>query len=153
MRRVKQIYHYRDSEHYKSHWRKFSYKQVMHCVENSATIKSLSREFSYTEFSYTQVTVERVQLQTNYPLEWSATNKTLCRVFNCNKSTFRAISNEQINTNLPVERSARNKLPCREIGYKQINLQRDQLHTNQLVESSATNKLPCREIGYKQISL
>ena len=58
----------------------------MHCVENSATIKSLSREFSYTEFSYTQVTVERVQLQTkhfagcsaatNQPLEQSAMNKS-----------------------------------------------------------------------------
>ena len=56
----------------------------MHPVENSATIKSLSREFSYT-----QVTVERVQLQTNYPVERSATNKTLCRVFSYNKSTFR----------------------------------------------------------------
>ena len=58
----------------------------MHPVENSATIKSLSREFSYTEFSYAQVTVERVQLQTkhfaecsatiNQPLERSAMNKS-----------------------------------------------------------------------------
>ena len=63
----------------------------MHCVENSATIKSLSREFSYTEFSYTQVTVEKVQLQTNYPLECSAA------------------------TNQPLERSAMNKSTCREI--------------------------------------
>ena len=66
----------------------------MHPVESSATIKSLS-----TEFSYTQVTVERVQLQTNYPVERSATNKTLCRV----------------QTNQPLEQSATNKSVCREI--------------------------------------
>ena len=65
-----------------------------------------------------QVTVERVKLQTNYPVERSATNKTLRRVFSYNKSTFRAISNEQINTNLPVERYASNKSPCREFSYK-----------------------------------
>ena len=65
----------------------------MHPVENSATIKSLSREFSYT-----QVTVERVQLQVNHPVESSA------------------------KTNQPEERSATNKSPYREFSYKQITL-------------------------------
>ena len=63
----------------------------MHSVENSATIKSFSREFSYT-----QVTVERVQLQTNYPVErYSYKQNTLQRV--------------QLQTNQPLERSATNK--------------------------------------------
>ena len=52
-----------------------------------------------------------------------------------------------------IDSSATNKLPCREIGYKQINLQRDQLHTNQRVERSARNKSPCREFSYKQINV
>ena len=68
----------------------------MHPVENSATIKSLSREFSYTEFNYTQVTVERVQLQTNYPLERSAIQTK--HFAECSATT-----------NQPLERSAMNK--------------------------------------------
>ena len=68
----------------------------MHCVENSATIKSLSREFSYTEFSYTQVTVERVQLQTITLYSDQLQTKHFA---GCSTAT----------NQLPLERSAMNK--------------------------------------------
>ena len=61
----------------------------MHPVENSATIKSLSREFSYT-----QVTVERVQLQTNYPLERSATTKHFAE---CSATTNQLLEQSAMN--------------------------------------------------------
>ena len=67
----------------------------MHPVESSATIKSLSREFRYT-----QVIVERVQLQTNYHVERSATNKTLCREFSDKQIN---LQRDQLQTNQPVE--------------------------------------------------
>ena len=61
-----------------------------------------------------------VQLEANHPVESSA---------KANQPAERSATKKS-----PYESSATNKLPCREIGYKQINLQRDQLHTNQLVE-------------------
>ena len=106
--------------------------QKCHFVESlairksSCTRKSPSREFSYKQMtcvnkvpSRVQTTMQRVQLQTNHPLESSATNKSPCREF-----TYRHITLWKIhlqNTSHHVEKSATSNHP---------------------VESSATNKSP-----------
>ena len=77
----------------------------MHPVENSATIKSLSREFSYT-----QVTVERVQLQTNYPVESSAKTNQPAERSATNKSPYTQIR-DKLETNHHVESSATKNHP------------------------------------------
>ena len=64
----------------------------------------------------------------------SATNKSLCREFNCKQITLLRVQLQPIQ---PVERSARNKL------------QRSALRS-QLVENSATNKPPYREFSCKK---
>ena len=156
----------------------------IHHVQTSALLTSYSVELSQEtspcrEFSYNHITLhrfwlqkiimQRVQLQTNHPVEISATNKMPCREIS-QKSPCRKFSYK----NHPVESSAANKSPCREFSYKQVTLQRDQLQRNHPVDSTATNKLPllrgqlernhivessatnkshCREFSYEKITV
>ena len=124
-----------------------------------------------------QVILQRIQLQTNHPVEISATNRSSsCRQFSyrykspCSRRSHlveRSARNkspcrDQLQRNHPVESSATNKSP-REFSYEQITLQRVQLYkspcreisqiASHLVESSATKKPSCREFSYKQIIL
>ena len=100
----------------------------------------------WREFSYKQVTLERVQLQTNHPVLSSATNK----------SPWREFSYKQIRIQLEISHPVH-----REFNYKQVTLERVQLQINHPVQSSATNKSPCRvqqqtshpvDFSYKQVT-
>ena len=97
-------------------------------MESSATNKQLCREFSYE-----QITLWRVQLQTRHPVDSSAI-----------KINVRA----QVQTNQPVESSATNKPPCREISHKEVTC-RVYLQTGHSAETSATNQSYSREFSYK----
>ena len=97
--------------------------------ESSATIKASCREFSYTK-----ITLWRIQLQTTLLADNSATT-----------------------TNHTLERSARNKSHCREFSYISNHpvkssvessslVERDQSHCVEIVHA-AISKLQCREIS------
>ena len=101
----------------------------LHSLENSASNKSLWREFSYKEttlkeFIYTNKLTYRDQLQTSNPVEISATDKSLYNLYNV-----------QLHTSHSVENFATNKSQCREFSNQKTTCK----------EFSYTNKLLCRE--------
>ena len=99
----------------------------MHPVESSAT---LSREFSYK-----QVTVERVQLQRNYPVKSSSIQTSYPIEITCK---------HHLQTSNPEESSAIDK--------SLYSLYSVQLQVSHSVENSATSKPLCREFSYHQVT-
>ena len=110
---------------------------------------------------YKQITLWRIQLQTNRPCsrERSATNISHDGEFSYKSHPVESSPKNKLpvegsaTKSHPVESSATNKSPCDEFSYKHVILWRVQLQEkSQSIESLATNKSPSRWFSYKQVT-
>ena len=108
------------------------------------TKKPPCREFSSCKY----ITLQRVQLCTDHPVESSARKKSSCREISqkspCREfSYYKQITLQivQLQTTYPIERSARRSYLVESSATKNTII----------VESSAANKSPCRKFSYKSL--